>query len=254
VFNSRIHCPPASPQSLPRGYSRNVSWYGRPNHHDEPHAPGVPLSGRCAAGSLVRRTAYDGPLSSASELDALGGPWTSHGAASLDRCQGRLCAAPGRLLRPHSSGAARGGLAFRASPRPPEGSLGGEDTTTIRALQRLTTALKAQRDVYVLRLQRWRRGWSRSLPAVDAKWLAGARDENRLDMIDRRRPRPWTHFPKHEIITEALLTIVGKCGLLVGYRGERRPTPVCLLTEARSRLRVGYEVLSDRTRLILTKR
>ena len=31
-----------------------------------------------------------------------------------------------------------------------------------------------------------------SLPAVDAKWLAGgldAREEQRLDMIDRRRPR-----------------------------------------------------------------
>ena len=27
-----------------------------------------------------------------------------------------------------------------------------------------------------------------SLPAVDAKWLAGAREEQRLDMIDRRRP------------------------------------------------------------------
>ena len=103
-------------------------------------------------------------------------------------------------------------------------------------------------------LQRWRRGWSRSLPAVDAKWLAGARDENRLDMIDRRRPRPWTHAETHEIITEHLVTIVGKCGLWVGYRGERQPAPVCSLTEARSRLRVGYEVLSDRTRLILTKR
>ena len=124
----------------------------------------------------------------------------------------------------------------------------------MRAPQWLTTALKALWDVGVLRLQRWKRGWSRSFPAVDAKWLAGAREENRLDMIDRRRPRPWTHFPKHEIITEALLTIVGRCGLLVGYRGEEQPTPVCSLTEARSRLRVGYEVLSDRTRLILTKR
>ena len=108
--------------------------------------------------------------------------------------------------------------------------------------------------MYVLWLQRWRRGWSRSLPTVDAKWLAGAREENRLDMIDRRRPRPWTHMFADEIITEALLTIVGKCGLVAGYRGEERPAPVCLLTEARSRLRVGYEVLSDRTRLILTNR
>ena len=51
MLNSRAQCPPASPQSPPRGYSRAVSWYGRPNHQAEPHAPGVPLSGRCAAGS-----------------------------------------------------------------------------------------------------------------------------------------------------------------------------------------------------------
>ena len=63
----------------------------------------------------------------------------------------------------------------------------------MRAPQWLTTALKALWDVGVLRLQRWKRGWSRSFPAVDAKWLAGARDENRLDMIERRRPQPWTH-------------------------------------------------------------
>ncbi len=202
----------------------------------------------------MRRTAYDGPLSPASGLDARGGHRTPHGAASLGRCSGRLFAAPARLLRSHSSGEARGGWASRASLRPPQGSLGGADTTTIRALQRWAAALEVVRDVYVKWLQRWSRGWSRSLPAVDAKWLAGARDENRLDMIDRRRPRPWTHIPRHEIITEALLTIVGKCGLLVGYRGEKVCRPVCPLTEARSRLRVGYEVSSDRTRLILTKR
>ena len=103
-------------------------------------------------------------------------------------------------------------------------------------------------------LQRWRRGWSRSLPAVDAKWLAGAREENRLDMIDRRRPRPWTQLQTDEIITEALLTIVGKCGLVAGYRGEKVPAPVCSLTEARSRLRVGYDALWYQTRLILTNR
>ena len=108
--------------------------------------------------------------------------------------------------------------------------------------------------MYVKWLQRWSRGWSRSLSAVDAKWLAGARDENRLDMIERRRPRPWTQLQQHEIITDALLIIVGTCGLVAGYRGEDQPTPVCPLTEARSRLRVRYEVLSDRTRLILTKR
>ncbi len=89
---------------------------------------------------------------------------------------------------------------------------------------------------------------------VDAKWLAGAREENRLDMIDRRRPPPWTQLQRHEIITEGLLTIVGKCGLLAGYRGEKVPAPVCLLTEARSRLRVGYDALWYQTRLILTKR
>ena len=44
-------------------------------------------------------------------------------------------------------------------------------------------------------------------------WLAVARDENRLDMIDRRRPQPWTQLQPHEIITEGLLIIVGKCVL-----------------------------------------
>ena len=52
MLNSRVPCLPASPQSPPRCYSRTVSWYGRNNHQDEPHAPGMPLSGRCAAGSL----------------------------------------------------------------------------------------------------------------------------------------------------------------------------------------------------------
>ena len=108
--------------------------------------------------------------------------------------------------------------------------------------------------MYVLWLQRWRRGWSRSLPAVDAKWLAGARDENRMDMIDRRRLRPWTYIPTHEIITEDLPIIGERCVPLAGYHGNFRPAPVCPLTAARSRLRVGYEVLSDQTSLILTKR
>ena len=108
--------------------------------------------------------------------------------------------------------------------------------------------------MYELWLQRWRRGWSRSLPAVDAKWAAGARDENRLDMIDRRRPRPWTHAETDEILTEDLLIIGERCVLLAGYRGNLLPAPVCPLTAARSRLRVGYEVLSDQTSLILTKR
>ena len=148
----------------------------------------------------------------------------------------------GDPLRPCSSGAARGGLAFTASTQAPEGSLGGEDTTAIRAFPGLTTALKALRDVYVLWLQRWRRGWSRSLPAVDAKWLAGAREEQRLDMIDRRRPRPWTQKNISEIISQGLLIIGERCVLLVGYCGGIRPTPLCPLTAARSSHRVGYEV------------
>ena len=108
----------------------------------------------------------------------------------------------------------------------------------MRAPQRLTTALKTFRDVYVLWLQRWRSCRPRSRPAVDIKWVAGARDENRLDMIDRRRPQPWTHAERHEIINEGLLIIVGKCVLLAGYRGKKLPAPVCLLTETRSRPRV----------------
>ena len=157
-------------------------------------------------------------------------------------------------MRPCSSGAARGGLAFTASTQAPEGSLGGEDTTVIRALPWLTTALKALRDVYVLWLQRWRRGWSRSLPEVDAKWLAVAREEHRLHMIDRRRPQPWTHVPGHEIINQDLLIIGERCVLLVGYRGENRQMPASPLTAARSSLRIEYEVVSGRTRLFLTKR
>ena len=98
-------------------------------------------------GVSVRRTAYDGPLSPVSGLDAHGGPWASHGAASLDRCPGRLCAAPGRLLRPQSPGEARGGWASRASLRPSQGSLGGADTTTFRAFQRRAAALEVARDV-----------------------------------------------------------------------------------------------------------
>ena len=124
----------------------------------------------------------------------------------------------------------------------------------MRAPQWLTTALKALWDVGVLRLQRWKRGWSRSFPAVDAKWPAGARDENRLHMIDRRRPRPWTHAERSEIINQDLLIIGERCVLLVGYRGGNRSTPLCPLTAARSSLRIGYEVVSGRTRLFLTKR
>ena len=72
-------------------------------------------------------------------------------------------------------------------------------------------------------------------------------------MIERRRPRPWTHIPGNEIINQDLLIIGERCVLLVGYRGDIRPTPLCPLTAARSSHRVGYEVVSDQTRLILTK-
>ena len=93
-----------------------------------------------------------------------------------------------------------------------------------------------------------------SLPAVDAKRPAGARDENRMDMIDRRRPRPWTHAEALEIINQDLLIIGERCVLLVGYRGENRQMPASPLTAARSSLRIEYEVVSGRTRLFLTKR
>ena len=73
-------------------------------------------------------------------------------------------------------------------------------------------------------------------------------------MIDHRRPRPWTHAEMREIINQDLLIIGERCVLLVGYRGENRQTPLCPLTAARSSHRVGYEVVSDQTRLILTKR
>ena len=89
---------------------------------------------------------------------------------------------------------------------------------------------------------------------VNAKWPAGARDENRLDIIDRRRPRPWTHAEAHEIIKQDLLIIGERCVLLAGYRGGKVAAPVCPLSATRSRLRVGYDVLWYQTRLILTKR
>ena len=72
-----------------------------------------------------------------------------------------------------------------ASPRPSEGSLGGDDTATMRAPPWPLTAAKALRVVLVLGLQRWKRGWSRGFPTVDAKWIAGARAENQVDISDR---------------------------------------------------------------------
>ena len=57
-------------------------------------------------GVSVRRTAYDGPLSSATVPDGGGRQRTCHGAASLDKRSGRLYAAPGCPLRPGSFGAA----------------------------------------------------------------------------------------------------------------------------------------------------
>ena len=98
--------------------------------------------------------------------------------------------------------------------------------------------------------------WLVAQPSVRRcqEWPAGARDENRLHMIDRRRPRPWTHAETSEIINQDLLIIGERCVLLAGYRGGKVRLPVCPLSAARSRLRVGYDVLWYQTRLILTKR
>ena len=130
-----------------------------------------PLSRR----GWVRRTAYDGPLTSGSRPDAYGRTRARQGASSFPKRPGWMCAAPRYPLRPYSSTAARGGLALGASPRPSEGSLGGDDTATMRAPPWPSTAPKALRMVFVLGLQRRRRGWSRGFPTVDAKWPAGAR-------------------------------------------------------------------------------
>ena len=145
------------------------------------------LGGRALAveppwvGGWVLRMAYDGPLTSASRPDAYGRPRARHGAASFPKRPGWMCAAPRYPLRPYSSTAARGGLALGASPRPSEGSLGGDDTATMRAPPRPSTAPKALRMVLVLGLQRRRGGWSRGFPTVDAKWPAGARAKNQVD-------------------------------------------------------------------------
>ena len=97
-------------------------------------------------------------------------------------------------------------------------------------------------------------------PAAQQLTLAAAQQLAALAtatvIIDRqrRRPRPWTHAEPHKIINQDLLIIGERCVLLVGYRGGKVPTPLCPLTAARSSHRVGYEVVSDQTRLILTKR
>ena len=98
----------------------------------------------------VRRTAYDGPLTSGSRPDAYGRPRARHGASSFPKRPGWMCAAPRYPLRPYSSTAARGGLALGASPRPSEGSLGGDDAATMRAPPWPSTAPKALRMVLVL--------------------------------------------------------------------------------------------------------
>jgi len=126
-----------------------------------------------------------------------------------------------------------------ASPRPSEGSLGGDDTATMRAPPWPLTAAKALRVVLVLGLQRWKRGWSRGFPTVDAKWIAGARAENQVDISDRHGPRPWTHIPKLEIITQGLLIMRTTCLLSIGYFGENRSTPLCPLPAAASSPRIG---------------
>ena len=75
-------CPPAPPKAPPRCHSRGVSWARRHNLEDEPQAQWSARSGRYAA-ACVRRTAYEGPLSSAAGPDAHGRPRARHGAASL---------------------------------------------------------------------------------------------------------------------------------------------------------------------------
>jgi len=126
-----------------------------------------------------------------------------------------------------------------ASPRPSEGSLGGDDTATMRAPPWPLTAAKALRVVLVPGLQRWRRGWSRGFPTVDAKWIAGARAENQVDISDRHGPRPWTHTFVGEIITQGLLIIGERCVFFVGYRGGILPTPLCPLPASASSPRIG---------------
>ena len=77
------------------------------------------------------------------------------------------------------------------------------------------------------------------LPTVDAKWIAGARAENKVDISDRGGPRPWTHTNISEIITQGLLIMRTTCLLSIGYFGERLPTPLCPLPAAASSPRIG---------------
>ena len=80
----------------------------------------------------------------------------------------------------------------------------------------------ARRMVLVLGLQRRRRGWSRGFLTVDAKWPAGARAYNQVDIESVNFPRPWSHAKAHEITTQALLMMMGSCLLSVGQFGETR--------------------------------
>ena len=187
----------------------------------------------------VLRTAYDGPLTSASRPDAYGRPRARHGASSFPKRPGWMCAAPRYPLRPYSSTAARGGLALGASPRPSEGSLGGDDTATMRAPPWPSTAPKALRMVLVLGLQRRRRGWSRGFPTVDAKWPAGARAKNQVDIESVNFPLPWTHTFIGEIITQDLLITMGSCLLSVGHFGGILAFPLCPPPAAASSPRIG---------------
>ena len=61
-------------------------------------------------------------------------------------------------------------------------------------------------------------------------------------------------YPGDEIINQDLLIIGERCVRSFGYRGETVAFAERPLTAARSSNKVGYEVVLDQTRLILTKR
>ena len=93
--------------------------------------------------------------------------------------------------------------------------------------------------VLVLGLQRRRRGWSRGFPTVDAKWPAGARAKNQVDIESVNFPLPWTQTFIGEIITQDLLIMMGSCLLSIGYLGVIRAFPLCPPPAAASSPRIG---------------
>ena len=86
----RIYCLPAPPKAPPRHCSRAASWVGRPNHQGEPHAPGAPLSGRCAAGSLCASPptmSFSAQPAGSTPAAALGLPMVRHHSTDVrDGC------------------------------------------------------------------------------------------------------------------------------------------------------------------------